>query len=422
MRSAPSPLPGRSADGNFLDQALSAERERLVRLCARLTGDREAAEDLAQEALLEGWRHQERLYGATLWKAYLTGIARNVCLRWCRKQGRERRMVTLPAGLESVADEEATGGGEARDADPVEDLLVRAELSALLERAMASLPEDSRALLTERYVDNLPQAEIAARRRMTEGCAGVRLHRSRAALRRALESRPELREDAAAHGLLGADALEGWQSTRIWCPHCGAAFLDWRFERDAAGRCRSFAVRCRDCREELGADFTTRHRALDPGQLLSDVKGCKPALTRLSRWWSDLLEQAVATRESLCARCGGKTWVTTDPPSSVPLWMREMRGIYSLCAPCQRPLCLTPAGRAFHTPEARRFWQRHPRMRLRSERDLMFQGQPAVAVTLESVTDCARLECILSRANFAVLSLEETGAGSAAERQPSLVV
>ena len=35
-----------------------SERRRLVRLCATISGDRDAAEDLAQETLLEAWRKQ----------------------------------------------------------------------------------------------------------------------------------------------------------------------------------------------------------------------------------------------------------------------------------------------------------------------------------------------------------------------------
>jgi DNA-directed RNA polymerase specialized sigma24 family protein len=40
-----------------------AERDRLVRLCARLSGSMEAAEDLAQETLLEAWRARDQQYG-----------------------------------------------------------------------------------------------------------------------------------------------------------------------------------------------------------------------------------------------------------------------------------------------------------------------------------------------------------------------
>lgn len=43
------------------DAAWSAERMRLVRACARITGDAEAAEDLAQDTLIEAWRHAHTL-------------------------------------------------------------------------------------------------------------------------------------------------------------------------------------------------------------------------------------------------------------------------------------------------------------------------------------------------------------------------
>jgi RNA polymerase sigma-70 factor (ECF subfamily) len=62
-----------------------AERARLVRLCAVLTGDAEAAEDFAQETLLEAWRHRHKLTDTCGADRWLTAIARNVCLRWSRR-------------------------------------------------------------------------------------------------------------------------------------------------------------------------------------------------------------------------------------------------------------------------------------------------------------------------------------------------
>ena len=48
------------------------ERMQLVRLCAALTGDREAAEDLAQETLLEAWRHKHALRDQTRYTYWLS--------------------------------------------------------------------------------------------------------------------------------------------------------------------------------------------------------------------------------------------------------------------------------------------------------------------------------------------------------------
>jgi len=47
-----------SHDTQYIPEAVFAgERERLIRFCSRLTGNPEAAEDLAQETLLEIWRN-----------------------------------------------------------------------------------------------------------------------------------------------------------------------------------------------------------------------------------------------------------------------------------------------------------------------------------------------------------------------------
>ena len=64
-----------------LGEALANERVRLVGLCAALTGNVDVAEDLAQEVLLEAWRGIERLRDVELFSHWLSGIARNVCLR-----------------------------------------------------------------------------------------------------------------------------------------------------------------------------------------------------------------------------------------------------------------------------------------------------------------------------------------------------
>ena len=72
-----------------LDASLVLERPRLVGLCASLTINPQVAEDLAQETLLEAWRHLGELRDKQKFSQWLSGIARNVCLRRLRKQGYE---------------------------------------------------------------------------------------------------------------------------------------------------------------------------------------------------------------------------------------------------------------------------------------------------------------------------------------------
>src|SRR5437764_6688954 len=72
-----------------LDTALETERAWLVRLCATISGDSSAAEDLAQETMLEVWRHKQKLSDPDGFRAWIAAIARNVCMRWRRAKGQE---------------------------------------------------------------------------------------------------------------------------------------------------------------------------------------------------------------------------------------------------------------------------------------------------------------------------------------------
>src|SRR3954471_21679988 len=118
-----------------IEGALPGEWPRLVRLCAHLTGDRDAAEDLAQETLIEAWRHQDRLYDWQGYSSWLSAIARNVSLRWIRQRGREG--ARLATSINSAADRSARVEEPPADQNDFTVDLERAELADLLDRALA---------------------------------------------------------------------------------------------------------------------------------------------------------------------------------------------------------------------------------------------------------------------------------------------
>jgi RNA polymerase sigma factor (sigma-70 family) len=140
-------------DDQLSSSAFTIELPRLVGLCAHLTGDRGVAEDLAQDTLAEAWRQRHRLQDATAGPRWLSAIARNVCLRWQRVRGREIARQATYSDVDLLDNR--------RDALDLERDLERAELAALLDRALARLPPLTRAALIGRYMVGMP---LAARR------------------------------------------------------------------------------------------------------------------------------------------------------------------------------------------------------------------------------------------------------------------
>ena len=142
-----------------LEEVLPAEHDRLLRLCARLSGSAEAAEDLTQETLVEAWRCRDKLHDPTGYDRWLSAIARNVCLRWKARRSRRRTILSLGADGPPVHTLECV----VPDDFNLEMELERNELAGLLDRAMAVLPPATRRALLHRYIEDLPVAEIAQR-------------------------------------------------------------------------------------------------------------------------------------------------------------------------------------------------------------------------------------------------------------------
>ena len=366
---------------------LQSEWSRVARLCARLTGDIAAAEDLAQETMLVAWRHAHELRDPAARPAWLAGIARRRCADWVRRRGRERgRLIDVRGGDAGVAlpfVEDLPGG------DDLELALERDELAALLDRALALLPPDTRQALIQRYVDGLPQAEVAARLGVSEGAVAVRLHRGKVALRRVLAT--NLADESAAYGL--AEDNAGEQETRIWCTTCGARRLHGRLD-PALGE---LLLRCPGCDTRPGVSYAYAREE----DFFDSVKGYKPALNRLSRWlsayWATRAGGAIP-----CARCGQPTAWRSGPDADEP---GGAHAAWIECRACRRRVHSALSGLALGRPDAQRFWRDNPRIRLLPERAVEAAGRDALVTGFQSVTGAATLTVIAARDTYEVIAV-----------------
>ena len=375
-----------------LEAALQAERARLVRLCARLAGDPDAAEDLAQETLIEAWRHRQRLHDPQGYSQWLSAIARNICMRWSRRRGRERaHLADPPAFYDSIQP------AVEQLADPLdlEIELERGELARLLDRALALLPDETRAALLARYVEEAPMAEVAARLGLSEGAVAVRLHRGRLALRRVLEIR--LRDEASAYGLAEPPALS-WRPTTIWCPHCGQHRL---VVQTAAAAEPQFWTRCPDCRSVAGAYFVQIR-----GALANRDDGFRRRFFRIITETGDYFRRTFQNGATRCSRCGRQLPVEVRiagvaPPSP------GARVVGAWCEDCDAGCWTYHSEMVLYLPAGRRFWQRHKRIRALPEEQLVLDGRPALVTRFEDIASSARLEVVSARDTLKVLRIHE---------------
>jgi RNA polymerase sigma factor (sigma-70 family) len=384
-----------------INSALSAQRARLVRLCACLTGTPSAAEDLAQETLLEAWRSWPKLADRQSLAPWLSGIARNVCLRWRRRRGREIRYMSGGALDDVIAHPPASFNSD----DELTIELERHELAVLLDRALAQLPPETRLALVQHYVEEESHAAIAARLGLSAGAVAVRLHRGKLAFRRLLEG--ELRPEAESFGLVAASAEQRhWQETRIWCPQCGQHRLLGYLNAEQG----DFSLRCPDCSPEPGLEIST---TVGYPERFASISGFKAAYTRSLNWAYGYYRGILANQRTgmaSCWECGHPIPLLLrlpDDPDLHPL-QRGRRGVYVRChcrAGQRRHCSSLSRSLTLHLPVAQRFWHAHPRMRFLPNREVDIGGQMAVVTGFESLGEPARLEVVVLRDTFEVISI-----------------
>src|SRR5882724_9194548 len=142
---------GGSPRGNpFLSELFGRHHGRVAAWCFRMTGDREAAADLAQEVFVKAFRHVESFRGESLFSTWLYSITRN----HCRNEVRSR----------STRPEEITDTDLLHAADPGEpllDTLERRSSQALLRTLMRDTLDDIETqVMTLHYAEEMPLESI----------------------------------------------------------------------------------------------------------------------------------------------------------------------------------------------------------------------------------------------------------------------
>jgi RNA polymerase sigma-70 factor (ECF subfamily) len=152
-----------------------------------MCGQREDAEEVAQDTLLKIFESFDQLQDPEKVKPWVFRIAKNYCLM------KRRKSVFAPDRELSLDELMPAPGGEGGSPIQVPDegelpdeQLLRSELNSQLESALRELPDLYRPVVLLRDVEGLSTTEAAEVLDLTEDTVKQRLHRGRLALRKSL--------------------------------------------------------------------------------------------------------------------------------------------------------------------------------------------------------------------------------------------
>ena len=145
-------------------------------LCLRMTRDRAAAEDCAQEAFFNAWRALERFETRSSFRTWLHRIAVNVVLNRRRKRSAQVELPPLAAGPDD------------EPAHPPEEWTLDTPIEVHeIEAAVGGLPDGARDALVLCGIYGYSHGEASQMLGIAEGTCKAQLHRARALLRARLE-------------------------------------------------------------------------------------------------------------------------------------------------------------------------------------------------------------------------------------------
>ena len=179
-------------DESAFEALVRRHRRRVFGLVLRMLGNREEAEEVAQEAFLSLHRHGHRFRREARFSTFVYRVAANAALNRRRSLGRKR------ARENALAQRQRAGIDlPASPRDP-EDAASGGQIQARVQEALLELSPDLRAAVVLYDIEGQSYGDIARALRIPEGTVKSRIHRARNALRELL--RPLVKAESGGVG------------------------------------------------------------------------------------------------------------------------------------------------------------------------------------------------------------------------------
>jgi RNA polymerase sigma-70 factor (ECF subfamily) len=168
-------------DDSAFEVLVERHQKRVFRLLMRMLGNREEAEDVAQEAFLSLHRHGKRFRAEARFSTFVYRVAANAALNRRRSLGRMR------ARKQKYQVHQAAGDHLPYSPRDPEDAALGTQLTGHVRAALQTLTSSLRMPVVLYDIEGLSYGEIAEILGVAEGTIKSRIHRARKALREELK-------------------------------------------------------------------------------------------------------------------------------------------------------------------------------------------------------------------------------------------
>jgi RNA polymerase sigma-70 factor (ECF subfamily) len=176
-------LKARDGDRNAFNELVRIHAQGVMNVIYRMCGDAQVAEDAAQETFIRAWSHLGSFRVDSSLRNWLYRIALNTATDMLR---REKHI--LPNDVEELSLADPQPGPEG--------IYLQEERTALVQAAIQSLPDASRAVLVLKEYEGLSYREIADALDIPIGTVMSRLNYARKTLKEKLEAQRTLLMEA----------------------------------------------------------------------------------------------------------------------------------------------------------------------------------------------------------------------------------
>lgn len=192
----------KKGDNRAFDLLVLKYQHKILSLISRYVKDSDEVQDVAQEAFVKAYRALPKFRGDSAFYTWLYRIAINTAKNYL--VSRSRRPPSVDVDVEDA--EHFESASALKDIENPENALFGEELKAVVERAIANLPEDLRTAVTLREFDGLSYEDIADVMECPVGTVRSRIFRAREAIDKQVRSQLQaVPEEAGAEAGTSAE-------------------------------------------------------------------------------------------------------------------------------------------------------------------------------------------------------------------------